>query len=538
MRNTTDIYPAGNSHSHIGYSEQAARTEDRAFQIMLIEDSETQAFMMRCLLEEQGWQVSVSGAAEAALSALADFRPDLILVDYNLPGMRGDEFCRRIRMNLNTRGISILMMTASAPNTSEIQSLESGADDYIAKSVDTQTLLLRIRALLRKSEPQPPILNADADLRAARILVVDDSPTYLAFLGTELRDHGFQVETEASGPGGLRRLQESIFDCVLVDLMMPGMDGIEVCRRIAGMDKALTGNPAVIIITGSDNKVDLNRGLESGADDFVGKSKNLDVLRARIQALVRRKFFQEENGRIFGELKARELETLSASVRHLQLQNRIEETTAELRQSSAEQNTLLREVHHRVRNNLQMICSLLSMQISHSAGDSFSGPLNDAHSRIFAMSLIHDQIFESQTMSDLNFGQYVGRLSNRLFCTYCVDPSRIRLAVDVEDIHLGVDDAIPCGLILNELLANALKHAFTDGCEGIIHVSFGKTGDGRAELTVKDNGVGLPEDFQWDDGRSLGLHVVRALIHQLRAEIFVSGDDGTTFGFRWKLPVN
>ena len=102
----------------------------------------------------------MAGAAEAALAALGDPLPDLILVDYNLPGMRGDEFCRRIRMNLNTRSIPLLIMTGSAPETAEIQSLDSGADAYIAKSENTEILLLRIRALLRKGAAEDVILNS------------------------------------------------------------------------------------------------------------------------------------------------------------------------------------------------------------------------------------------------------------------------------------------------------------------------------------------------------------------------------------------
>src|SRR5271155_4822185 len=107
---------------------------NRAFRIVVVEDSETQALRLRLLLEEQGWQVSAAGAAEAALAALGDPLPDLILCDYHLPGMRGDEFCRRVRMNLSTRGIPILMITASAPDTAEIPSLQSGADGYVSKS--------------------------------------------------------------------------------------------------------------------------------------------------------------------------------------------------------------------------------------------------------------------------------------------------------------------------------------------------------------------------------------------------------------------
>src|SRR5580698_7903825 len=276
---------------------------NRAFRVMLIEDSETQAFKLRCLLEEQDWHVSGAVSAEAALAVLADpavdNHPDLILVDYNLPGMRGDEFCRRVRMKLSTRGVPVLIMTASAPDTAEIQCLESGADDYVFKSGNPEILLLRVRALLRKLEAQPALSNPrDSDFRSARILVIDDSPTYLAFLSTELGSQGYEVKVEVTGMGGLSLLPDGGFDCILVDLVMPGMDGIEVCRRIAAMDKSLINNAAVIMITGSDNQVDLKRGLESGADDFVSKSRDLGVLRARIQALMRRRFFQEENGRV------------------------------------------------------------------------------------------------------------------------------------------------------------------------------------------------------------------------------------------------
>jgi DNA-binding response OmpR family regulator len=205
---------------------------NRVFHIMLIEDSETQAFRLRSLLEKEGWQVSTVGAAEAALAAIGDRPPDLLLVDYNLPGMRGDEFCRRIRMNLSTRGIPILIMTSTAPGVAEVQSLDSGADGYVSKSGGVENLLLRIRVLLRRSPDQPAILNPrNSDFRASRILAIDDSPTYLAFLDKELCSQGYEVETATSGAEGLTRLAESRFDCVLVDLLMPGMDGIE---RIGG----------------------------------------------------------------------------------------------------------------------------------------------------------------------------------------------------------------------------------------------------------------------------------------------------------------
>jgi two-component sensor histidine kinase len=218
-----------------------------------------------------------------------------------------------------------------------------------------------------------------------------------------------------------------------------------------------------------------------------------------------------------------------------ELEQRVEERTVALRQSLIETTTLLKEVHHRVKNNLQVICSLLSMQIACSENDQFARPLNDAHSRVLAMSLIHEQIYQSDTLADLDLGEYIALLSERLFSTYCVDPSRIRLELVVEAVHLTMHQAIPCGLILNELISNSLKHAFKDGREGLLRVSLTKLATGNVELTVSDNGVGFPQGFNRETGHSLGLQVVNTLIRQLRANLTVTGQDGTTFRFDWKL---
>jgi two-component sensor histidine kinase len=216
------------------------------------------------------------------------------------------------------------------------------------------------------------------------------------------------------------------------------------------------------------------------------------------------------------------------------LEQRVAERTEALKQSLVETTMLLKEVHHRVKNNLQVICSLLSMQISCS-GPEYSRPLNDAHSRVLAMSLIHEQIYQSETLADLDFGEYIAVLSERLFATYCLDQSRIRLEQSVDAIDLTMDQAIPCGLILNELISNSLKHAFSDGRQGLIRVSLKKLEDGRVEMIVADNGRGLPPDFRLETSTSLGLQVVRTLIKQLRAKLTVTGEGGAQFRFNWKL---
>lgn len=218
-----------------------------------------------------------------------------------------------------------------------------------------------------------------------------------------------------------------------------------------------------------------------------------------------------------------------------QFEERIDKGTDELRRSLIEKTALLKEVHHRVRNNLQVICSLLSMQISCADTDS-ARPLHDAHSRVLSMSLIHELIYRSDTLADLNFGTYIEALSAHLFGAYRINPSRVHLELSVEPITLGLDQAIPCGLVLNELLSNSLKHAFKDGREGTIRVSLGQTAGGVVSLTVADNGSGLPTDFRMDDRQTLGLQVVTTLIRQLSANLIVSGEGGAKFQFTWKLP--
>src|SRR6202171_3580868 len=222
---------------------------ERTIQVMVVENSETQAFRVRLLLEPEGYQVSIAATAEAALGELNRSLPDLIVVDYYLPGMRGDDLWRRVRMNLNTRGIPILVLTSEGADA-EMQGLDSCADDYVSKSENTDILLLRIRALLGKARAQASILNPrDSDFRRARILAIDGRGTDLAFVSAELEGQGDEVETATSGTEGLDRLVGRNFDCVLVDLVMPEMDGIEVCRRINAMRHTFERPLAVIITT-------------------------------------------------------------------------------------------------------------------------------------------------------------------------------------------------------------------------------------------------------------------------------------------------
>ncbi len=296
--------------------------------ILLVEDSRTQAERFRVLFLAQGWDVTWVSTAEEALERLSTLSPGLVVLDFHLPGMNGDEFCREIRMNVNTRGIPVLMLTAEDTTDIETRGLESGADDHISKSADTDVLLLRVRALLRKSVGREPVLAAaEESFRRPRVLAIDDSPTYLEFIARELGAENWLVEKARSGHEGLERLRRDSFDCILIDLVMPEMDGLEVGRRAAEMRRGADHPFSLIVLTGHESKDALVQALECGADDFISKSSEPSVLKARIRALLRQRSMMDQNRRILEEIKNKELEAMRA---------RAEKETAEMRATMAE----------------------------------------------------------------------------------------------------------------------------------------------------------------------------------------------------------
>jgi PAS domain S-box-containing protein len=295
--------------------------------VMVVEDSPTQAWRLRSLLEAAGLDVIPAATAEAALDSLQTARPDAIILDYHLPGMNGDAFCREIKQNVNTRAIPVLMLTVERSDEAQMRGLESGADDYLPKSADPDILLMRVRNLLRRPGGAEEIADLSTRFSRARVLTIDDSPTYLHFIGQELKAERYQVEQALSGEEGLKRLGAHGFDCVLVDFEMPGMSGPEVCRRIAAIQRPPGETLVVVMLTSHEDKEHLTLALESGADDYITKSADIAVIKTRIRALLRRKFFVEENRRIQDELREKELQAERA---------RSEKAAAELRATLAD----------------------------------------------------------------------------------------------------------------------------------------------------------------------------------------------------------
>ncbi|NJC87103.1 MAG: PAS domain S-box protein [Desulfuromonas sp.] len=200
-----------------------------------------------------------------------------------------------------------------------------------------------------------------------------------------------------------------------------------------------------------------------------------------------------------------------------------------IKASLQEKEILLKEVHHRVKNNLQVISSLVDMQADGSKDETVREGLRDVTYRIRSMALVHEKLYHSASLSRVDFGEYAQSLLTYLWRAHGGAAEPIRLTLDLDPVELAVDTAVPCGLILNELAGNALKHAFRGRSDGKVTVSLRRTADGQVSLSVYDNGVGMPAEFDWRKAHSLGLRLVQMLAGQLRGSVEVARGEGTKF---------
>jgi PAS domain S-box-containing protein len=205
-----------------------------------------------------------------------------------------------------------------------------------------------------------------------------------------------------------------------------------------------------------------------------------------------------------------------------------------IRASLKEKEVMLKEIHHRVKNNLQVISSLLNLQSAQEQNPAILAALKESQGRVRSMALVHEELYRSSDLADIAMDSYIRKLTANLFFAYQSTPARITLDIKARDVYLPIDAAVPCGLIINELVSNALKHAFKQRDKGLISIRFHHDGSAHV-LVVSDDGVGLPKDLDIENTESLGLQLVSTLTKQLRGTIEVTRTQGTSFSMSFAL---
>ena len=273
--------------------------------VLVIDDSVTFRDELRQSLEGAGYHVREAATGEEGLALAAADRPDAVVVDGILPGIDGATVVRRLKSDTALRSTPCLLLTGAEGTNDGLRALEAGADAYVRKSEDLGVILVRLAALLRGAiatggETSPSLLGPK------RLLAVDDSITYLQELGSQLRREGYHVVMASSGEEALELLAARPVDGILLDLVMPGLSGQDTCKRIK--QRAEWRDIPLIMLTARDDRDAMIEGINAGADDYIAKSADFDVLKARLRAQLRRKYFEDENRRIREELVRRETE--------------------------------------------------------------------------------------------------------------------------------------------------------------------------------------------------------------------------------------
>jgi PAS domain S-box-containing protein len=205
----------------------------------------------------------------------------------------------------------------------------------------------------------------------------------------------------------------------------------------------------------------------------------------------------------------------------------------EIKKSLREKEVLLREIHHRVKNNMQVISSLLKLQSKYIKDEDDAEMFKESQNRIKSMALVHEKLYQSEGLANIDFKEYIKHLTDMLVRSYGMNTGEITLSIDVEDAAIEIDSAIPCGLIVNELVSNSLKHAFPEVKNGAIKISLHSIDDNEMELTISDNGVGMPEKLDYTNVDSLGLKLVNILTKQIDGSLTMDRGEGTVFRIRF-----
>jgi two-component system NtrC family sensor kinase len=518
--------------------------------LVLIDDSATSRRHFQSILESAGYSVVTAANGEEGLRTAFALRPDAIIVDRFLPGgIDGDAVIRRLKQDVTLRNTPCLLLTASAKDGEELRMLDAGADAFLGKEVDVDVLLARLAALIRSGTSAPAVdASLSSLLGAKKVLAVDDSLTYLNEVSAQLRQEGYDVVQAHSGQEALDLLEVQTVDCILLDVVMPGLSGNETCRIIKKRP-SLRGIP-LLMLTAAEGHDALIEGIDSGADDYIGKSSDFTVLKARLRAQLRRKQSEDELRLIREELLRKDLEAAQARADREIAQTRAALVT-ELEAKNRELEAFSYAVSHDLRAPLRALdgfSDALISQYGDLLDDKGKHYLRRIHEGSLRMGQLIDALLDLSRITRrvlsrerVNLSDLAGEIASDLRVEHPQRQVEFAIAPDLA----AVGDRHLLRIALQNLTANAWK--FTGKCQSA-RIEFGiRQQDGERVYFVRDNGVGF--DMAYADklftpfqrlhgmqefpGTGIGLATVQRVVirHGGRVWAEAAVDKGATFCF-------
>ena len=520
---------------------------------LIIDDSQTFRSQFQEALESAGYSVITAATGEGGLQLAITTRPDIAIVDRVLPGpLDGTGVIRRLKQDTSLRNIPCLLLTGSQESEDELSSLDAGADAYLCKETDLSVILARIAALVRSAGETGAANEAATSLLGAKkILAVDDSPTYLNELARQLQAEHYDVIGASSGREALSLLDIQPVDCILLDVRMPGLSGFETCAKIK-QTRALRNIP-LIILTAVEETQAILEGINAGADDYVSKATDFEVLKARVRAQLRRKHFEEEHRRVREQLIQTEREAEKAKAAQ-----QIAEARAALVEELENKNRGLEafaySVSHDLRAPLRAVQGFSGALLSEYAAG-LAGQAVDYLNRIQAAANRMSALIEAL--------QVLSRVGSAGLRRQKIDLSQLARAAAAEltvanpgrCIDFGVEEGLVANadprlmrVTFDNLLANSWKFTGTKA-HARIEVGAAHLPNEQAYF-IRDNGVGFDSSktgrlFQPFErlhsakefpGSGIGLFTVRRIIERHGGRIWAESSAGQGATFYFTLP--
>ncbi len=460
--------------------------------VLVIDDSATFRETLRVAIERAGYDVVLAESGEDGLRVAAGRRPNAIIVDGVLPGIDGPTVLRYVRLDAALRATPCLLLTASEDDDAELRALDAGADAFVRKDEDIRVILARLTAVLRAATTRSDEAVPASLLGPHKILAVDDSSTYLHELASILRNDGYDVALARSGEEALELLAVQPVDCILLDLLMPGLGGQETCRRIKAAP--VVRDVPLIMLTALEDRAAMLEGLGAGADDYIPKSSDFTVLKARVRAQIRRKQFEDENRRIREQLLRKELEAAQARAAR-ELAEARAALADELERQNRELDAFSYSVSHDLRAPLRTIDGFSRMlqedyrdQLDEQAVDYLRRVRLAAHRMgeliedLLALARVGRAELRAQPLDLTGEARAIAaQLAER-------EPER-SIEVQIAEGLTAEGDPGLVRALLENLLSNAWKFSSR---RGDARVEVGATQrDGQRAYFVRDNGVGF-----------------------------------------------
>ena len=461
--------------------------------ILILEDVAADAELEALELTDAGFAISSKRVEtrDAFIQELEEFKPDIILADYSLPDFDGMAALDIVLEKKLT--IPFIFVSGSLGEERAVEAVKRGATDYVLKQ-NLLRLVPSVRRALHEAEEKKKRKKIEGSLR-------ESEERYRTIL--ESIEEGYY---EVDLAGNLTFFNDSL--CSIFGYSRDELLGVnnrnymdpETSKNIYRIFNAVyhTGQPGKIF----DWEFIKKDGAKIYVEISISLVKNSKGERAGFRGILRditeRKLHEER------------------------IQAALEERTV-----------LLREIHHRVKHNNQIISSLLGLQAYSIDDPKITELFQESQNRIKSMALIHEKLYRSENFSNINFNNYIQDIVTLLSQTYSVDLNTIQIQIDAHDPDLRLDTAIPCGLIINELVSNSLKYAFKGRSKGLLHVGLNRDDNNLYTLTVRDDGIGIPSDLDPENSSTLGLKIVSTLVNQLNGTITTGTGRGAEFVIRF-----